>query len=212
MLVNLNGQHAWRLLTQSCTGGACASPHAGAMLHAAACDACAQGSVCLQSQDGGQVGELSWAPSASARTGTRSCSGPPCSLARRCGKSAHPASPNVPAMHHGRYGVDQLSLVLVKGCLHSFMVLVLHLLIVCFCQTMDKQHKLCCGGLAKCRYGKAMFFLGWHEIRQTLYEALPPGVVEFGHKFESYTDEGEDGIRAALQGAPRGLALTVSAH
>ena len=47
---------------------------------------------------------------------------------------------------------------------------------------------------AKCRYGKAMFFLGWHEIRQTLYEALPSGVVEFGRKFDSYTDEGEDGI------------------
>ena len=39
-----------------------------------------------------------------------------------------------------------------------------------------------------------MFFLGWHEIRQTLYESLPPGVVQFGHKFDSYTDEGEDGI------------------
>ena len=39
-----------------------------------------------------------------------------------------------------------------------------------------------------------MFFLGWHEIRQTLYDSLPSSVVEFGRKFDSYTDQGQDGI------------------
>lgn len=29
------------------------------------------------------------------------------------------------------------------------------------------------------KYGKAPFFLGWHEIRHLLYESLPEGVVEF---------------------------------
>lgn len=29
------------------------------------------------------------------------------------------------------------------------------------------------------KYGKAPFFLGWHEIRHLLYESLPDGVVEF---------------------------------
>ncbi len=29
------------------------------------------------------------------------------------------------------------------------------------------------------KYGKAPFFLGWHEIRQLLFEFLPEGVVEF---------------------------------
>ena len=29
------------------------------------------------------------------------------------------------------------------------------------------------------KYGKAPFFLGWHEIRHLLYESLPAGVVEF---------------------------------
>ena len=38
-----------------------------------------------------------------------------------------------------------------------------------------------------------MFFLGWHEIRQTLYESLPEGVVHFGKRFKSYSDEGDDG-------------------
>ena len=40
-----------------------------------------------------------------------------------------------------------------------------------------------------CRYGKAMFFLGWHEIRETLYEGLPSGVVEFGCKYDSYEEQ-----------------------
>ena len=40
-----------------------------------------------------------------------------------------------------------------------------------------------------------MFFLGWHEIRQTLYESLPEGVVEFGKKFDRYSDEGDAGVR-----------------
>ncbi len=39
-----------------------------------------------------------------------------------------------------------------------------------------------------------MFFLGWHEIRQTLYDFLPEDVVEFGKRFRSYSDEGEAGI------------------
>lgn len=29
------------------------------------------------------------------------------------------------------------------------------------------------------KYGKGPFFLGWHEIRQLIYESLPPGVVKF---------------------------------
>ena len=45
-----------------------------------------------------------------------------------------------------------------------------------------------------CRYGKSMFFLGWHEIRQTLFESLPKGVVEFGKKFDRYSDEGDSGV------------------
>lgn len=40
-----------------------------------------------------------------------------------------------------------------------------------------------------------MFFLGWHEIRQTLYEFLPEGVLDFGKRFSSYSDEGESGVR-----------------
>ena len=39
-----------------------------------------------------------------------------------------------------------------------------------------------------------MFFLGWHEIRQTLYESLPEGVVEFGKRFDRYSDEGDAGV------------------
>lgn len=39
-----------------------------------------------------------------------------------------------------------------------------------------------------------MFFLGWHEIRQTLYESLPQGMVSFGKRFDSYSDEGESGV------------------
>lgn len=39
-----------------------------------------------------------------------------------------------------------------------------------------------------------MFFLGWHEIRQTLYESLPEGVVDFGKKFDRYIDEGHAGV------------------
>ncbi len=44
------------------------------------------------------------------------------------------------------------------------------------------------------RYGKSLFFLGWHEIRETLYEALPPGVVDFGRRYASYDDQGADGV------------------
>lgn len=39
-----------------------------------------------------------------------------------------------------------------------------------------------------------MFFLGWHEIRQTLFESLPEGVVEFGKKFDRYSDQGDAGV------------------
>ena len=34
-----------------------------------------------------------------------------------------------------------------------------------------------------------MFFLGWHEIRETLYEGLPPDMVAFGRKYDSYQEE-----------------------
>ncbi|EIE24293.1 acyl-CoA N-acyltransferase [Coccomyxa subellipsoidea C-169] len=44
------------------------------------------------------------------------------------------------------------------------------------------------------KYGKSLFFLGWHEIRETLYEALPPGVVDFGRRYASYDDQGADGV------------------
>ena len=29
------------------------------------------------------------------------------------------------------------------------------------------------------KYGKGPFLLGWHEIRQIIFDSLPPGVVEF---------------------------------
>lgn len=49
--------------------------------------------------------------------------------------------------------------------------------------------------LCECaRYGKSMFFLGWHEIRQTLYESLPEGVVQFKKQFKSYSDQGDGGV------------------
>lgn len=50
-----------------------------------------------------------------------------------------------------------------------------------------------------CRYGKGIFFLGWHEIRQTLYESLPQGMVEFGRKFDCYEDHGAEGISVRFQ-------------
>lgn len=53
-----------------------------------------------------------------------------------------------------------------------------------------------------CRYGKSLFFLGWHEIRQTLYEAVPPEVVQFGRRYAGYTDEGPDGVVVRFQVAP----------
>ncbi|KAA6422787.1 MAG: Zeaxanthin epoxidase [Trebouxia sp. A1-2] len=43
------------------------------------------------------------------------------------------------------------------------------------------------------KYGKAPFFLGWHEIRHLLYESLPAGVVEFDKQMKSY-EETEDGV------------------
>lgn len=39
-----------------------------------------------------------------------------------------------------------------------------------------------------------MFFLGWHEIRETLYEGLPPDMVAFGRKYDSYEEEEDGGI------------------
>ena len=29
------------------------------------------------------------------------------------------------------------------------------------------------------KYGKGPFFLGWHEIRQIIFDSLPAGVVQF---------------------------------
>ena len=52
------------------------------------------------------------------------------------------------------------------------------------------------------RYGKSMFFLGWHEIRQTLYESLPEGVVQFRKRFESYSDQGDDGVTVRFKAMP----------
>ena len=48
-----------------------------------------------------------------------------------------------------------------------------------------------------------MFFLGWHEIRQTLYESLPEGVVHFGKRFQSYSDEGDGGVTVRFKARPR---------
>ena len=47
-----------------------------------------------------------------------------------------------------------------------------------------------------------MFFLGWHEIRQTLYESLPKGVVHFGKRFKSYSDEGDGGVTVRFKARP----------
>lgn len=49
------------------------------------------------------------------------------------------------------------------------------------------------------RYGKGVFFLGWHEIRQTLFESLPEGMVEFGRKFDCYEVHGAQGVTMRFQ-------------
>ncbi|KAK9906811.1 hypothetical protein WJX75_008443 [Coccomyxa subellipsoidea] len=49
------------------------------------------------------------------------------------------------------------------------------------------------------KYGKNLFFLGWHEIRGTLYEGLPPGVVDFGRRYASYDDQGSDGVLVKMK-------------
>lgn len=56
-----------------------------------------------------------------------------------------------------------------------------------------------------------MFFLGWHEIRQTLYESLPEGIVEFGKKFDRYSDQGDAGVhvRFKVSALPSGLTLHI---
>ena len=62
---------------------------------------------------------------------------------------------------------------------------------------------IACDRLSECvRYGKSMFFLGWHEIRQTLYESLPEGVVHFGKRFQSYSDEGDGGVTLRFKARP----------
>ncbi|KAL3154854.1 hypothetical protein ABBQ38_011396 [Trebouxia sp. C0009 RCD-2024] len=43
------------------------------------------------------------------------------------------------------------------------------------------------------KYGKKTVLLGWHEIRQLLFEYLPSGTVEFDKQMTGY-DEDEDGV------------------
>ena len=57
-----------------------------------------------------------------------------------------------------------------------------------------------------------MFFLGWHEIRQTLYESLPEGVVEFGKKFDRYNDEGDAGVRVHFKVGTARIGVCIQDH
>ncbi|KAL3136312.1 hypothetical protein ABBQ38_005577 [Trebouxia sp. C0009 RCD-2024] len=43
------------------------------------------------------------------------------------------------------------------------------------------------------QYGYGPFILGWHEIRQLIFDNLPPGTVEFNTQVASY-DEDADGV------------------
>ena len=36
------------------------------------------------------------------------------------------------------------------------------------------------------KYGKGPFFLGWHEIRQLIFEHLPDGIVDFNSQVSSH--------------------------
>ncbi|DBA92281.1 TPA: hypothetical protein ACH3X2_003708 [Trebouxia sp. C0005] len=47
--------------------------------------------------------------------------------------------------------------------------------------------------LLHAKYGKYPFILGWHEIRQLLFDYLPAGIVEFDKQMTKY-DEVEDGV------------------
>jgi hypothetical protein len=40
--------------------------------------------------------------------------------------------------------------------------------------------------------------VGWHEIRQNLYDALPPDTVQLGRKVAGY-DEDEQGVTVRFQ-------------
>eukprot|EP00884_Botryococcus_braunii_P001461 jgi/Botrbrau1/11315/Bobra.0038s0076.1 len=44
-------------------------------------------------------------------------------------------------------------------------------------------------------YGRNFFILGWHEIRQVLYENLPADTVEHGRRVTGYEDDGSGFIR-----------------
>ena len=57
-----------------------------------------------------------------------------------------------------------------------------------------------------------MFFLGWHEIRQTLFESLPKGVVEFGKKFDRYSDEGNAGVHVHFKVCCTPFGPSVKVH
>ncbi len=46
-----------------------------------------------------------------------------------------------------------------------------------FVENMEDRHKQI--QLLHAKYGKYPFLLGWHEIRQLLFDYLPAGVVEF---------------------------------
>ena len=36
------------------------------------------------------------------------------------------------------------------------------------------------------KYGKGPFFLGWHEIRQLIFEHLPDGIVDFNSQVSTH--------------------------
>jgi hypothetical protein len=48
------------------------------------------------------------------------------------------------------------------------------------------------------RYGTNPTVLGWHEIRQSLYDALPSETVEMGRKIAGYEEE-DDSITVCFQ-------------
>eukprot|EP00884_Botryococcus_braunii_P001462 jgi/Botrbrau1/11316/Bobra.0038s0077.1 len=50
------------------------------------------------------------------------------------------------------------------------------------------------------RYGRNMCFLGWHEIRQALADALPQGTVELGTKVTGYTKEEDETLSVNFEG------------
>ncbi|KAL0042605.1 hypothetical protein WJX79_004971 [Trebouxia sp. C0005] len=60
-----------------------------------------------------------------------------------------------------------------------------------FVDTMEDRQKQT--QLLHAKYGKYPFILGWHEIRQLLFDYLPAGIVEFDKQMTKY-DEVEDGV------------------